>query len=231
MPAAKRVRICVGVARVCGWRRGDLPPSPLPTSLVMILVAPRSFSPHLLTYLIFCYKPRCTSTVPLQDEEGLRHRQKRPSAGEMKKRGCGSPRFYLQPCSVGVSSSVEAVSIDTIVGVSEQVSGQCRSSVGQCWGFLTMDLLGPCRAVSECRSVGVSECQSVGRCEVGVSEWSECRSVEALRASCLPPDPTTLCCDEGKVGNAPLSWRQLAQLACQLASAGISWRQLASAGP
>ena len=37
-----------------------------------------------------------------------------------------------------------------------------------------------CRAVSECRSVGVSECQSFEQCRsVGVSE---CRSVRVCRA-------------------------------------------------
>ena len=75
----------------------------------------------------------------------------------------------LEPCSVGVSEcravsgqcrgSVGAVSVDTGVGVSSSVgavSERCRSSVGQCRGFLTVDLLGQCRAVSECGSVGVS---------------------------------------------------------------------------
>jgi hypothetical protein len=55
------------------------------------------------------------------------------------------------------------------------VSEQCRSSVGQCRGLLTVDLL--LVSVEQCRSVGASECRSVGvseRRSVGVSE---CRSV------------------------------------------------------
>ena len=105
------------------------------------------------------------------------------------------------------------MSVDTGVGVSSNVgavSEQCRSSVGQCRGFLTVDLLVQCRA---CQSVKVSECRAVSECRsVGVSE---CRSVEALRASLA--DPTSLtqsdllanvplahfCCDEGKVANVP----------------------------
>jgi hypothetical protein len=77
--------------------------------------------------------------------------------------------------------SVGAVSVDirlTLVSrcraVSEQTAVSEASSVGQCRGFLTVDLLGQRRAVSECRSVGVSECRSVG--------LSECRSVEQCRS-------------------------------------------------
>ena len=76
--------------------------------------------------------------------------------------------------SVGAQSgqcwgSIRAVSVDTGVGVSSSVE-QCRSSV-HCRpvsGILDrVGIHGQCRAVSECRSVGVSECRAV----------SECRSV------------------------------------------------------
>jgi hypothetical protein len=40
----------------------------------------------------------------------------------------------------------------TLVSECRAVSEQCRSSVGQCRGFLTVDLLGQCRAVSARRS-------------------------------------------------------------------------------
>jgi hypothetical protein len=112
-------------------------------------------------------------------------------------------RLWLEPCSVGVwecravseqcrgrvgavsgqcRGSVGAVSGQcrlTMVSACRAVSEQCRSSVGQCRGFLTdvgMSMV-KCRAVSECRSVGVSSsvgvsgCRSVGvsgGCQVGV---------------------------------------------------------------
>jgi len=65
----------------------------------------------------------------------------------------------------------------TPVSECRAVSAQCRSSVpvsaSVSRGFLTVDLnrhCRACRAVSECRSVGVSECHSVGQCRgVGVS--------------------------------------------------------------
>ena len=61
-------------------------------------------------------------------------------------------------------------------------------SVGQCRGFLTVDLLGQCRAVLECQSVRVSECWSVGG--VGVLE---CRSVGVSRPyEQASRDPTSL---------------------------------------
>ena len=64
------------------------------------------------------------------------------------------------------------------------MSEQCRSSVGQCRGLLTVDLL--LVSVEQCRSVEVLECQSVEQCRsVGVSE---CRSVVGVSGGCQVGD-------------------------------------------
>ena len=61
------------------------------------------------------------------------------------------------------------------VKVAEEL-GCKKNSVGQCRGFLTVDLLGQCRECRECRSVGVSGCRAVS----GSVRVSECRDPSSV---------------------------------------------------
>ena len=88
----------------------------------------------------------------------------------------------VEQCRGSVGAVSRAVSVDIGVGVSSSVGAVSEQCIGQCRGFLTVGIHGQCRAVSECRSVGVSECRSVrvsssvgmsGCRSVGVSEVSD----------------------------------------------------------
>ena len=93
----------------------------------------------------------------------LRPLSRRPlSPGVSRCRGC-------RAVSGSVEAGVEAVSVDTGVGVSGSVGLQCRGSVGAVSGLLDsgdVRTVSRCQAVSECRSVGVSgvseRCRGVG---------------------------------------------------------------------